>query len=226
MPEALWDAVDQYLDETLCLTDEALEHAVAASHAAGLPDIQVSPTQGRFLQILAASIGARRILEIGTLGGYSAICLARSLPRNDPDARLVTLEYQEKHAKVARANLEHAGLQGLVEVRVGRALDLLPQVEKDFDLPFDLAFIDADKENNGRYFDWALRLVRVGGLIVVDNVVRRGGLANANSQDPGIRGSRELFERVQKEPRVSATALQTVGVKGYDGFALIRVLSP
>jgi len=224
MSESTWEAVDRYLETALSLSDPILEAALAASRAAGLPDIQLAPNQARLLQMLARLVGARRILEIGTLAGYSAIWLGRALPERDPDAKMITLEYDPKHAAVARANLERAGLAERVQVRVGAALDLLPKVAAEAAGPFDLVFIDADKENNPNYFDWALKLTRPGSLIVVDNVVRAGALADASSADARVRATRALFERIGAEPRVTATAVQTVGVKGYDGFALIRVL--
>ena len=224
MNEATWEAVDRYFDTMLSLSDPVLEAALAASKRAGLPEIQVAPNQGRLLYLLARLVGARRILEIGTLGGYSAIWMGRALPRDDPGARMISLEYEARHAAVARANLEHAGLGGRVEVRVGAALELLSRVEAERVAPFDLVFIDADKENNPGYFDWSLKLTAPGSLIVVDNVVRRGVVADAASTDKGILGTRAMFERIASEPRVMATAIQTVGVKGYDGLALIWVV--
>jgi predicted O-methyltransferase YrrM len=220
---ATWDKVDRYFDSVLSLSDAALDSALASSKAGGLPDIQVAPNQAMLLHVLAKSIGARRILEIGTLGGYSAIWLGRALPPGDSGARVVTLERMADHASVARQNLERAGLQDRVEVRVGAALDLLPQVAASGIGPFDLIFVDADKENNPNYFDWAMRLARPGGLIVFDNVVRDGEVANADSTSPQVRGTRALFDRIAAEPRAMATAIQTVGVKGYDGLALIWV---
>ena len=225
MDRATWEAVDQYFDSVLSLSDPIFESALAASRAAGLPEIQVAPNQGRLLQMLARMLGARRILEIGTLGGYSAIWLGRALPQGDAGVKMISLEYHPKHATVARANLERAGLTKVVEVRVGPALESLAAIAKEDTGPFDLVFIDADKENNPNYFDWSMKLTRPGSLIVVDNVVRRGAVADAASNDPEIRGTRALFNRVAAEPRVSATAIQTVGVKGYDGLALIRVVS-
>jgi predicted O-methyltransferase YrrM len=211
-----WSAVDDYITSTLVPSDDALDAALAASTAAGLPTIQVSATQGKFLFLLAQISNARSILEVGTLGGYSAIWLARGLA---PGGRLVTLEADPKHAEVARKNVARAGLAAAVDIRVGLALDLFPSVEG----PFDLAFIDADKINNANYFDWALRLSHVGSVIVIDNVVRKGQVTDASSTDPGVVGVRRLNERIMKEPRVSATTLQTVGHKGYDGFTLVRV---
>lgn len=223
MTDARWDAVDKYFEDTLSLSDPILEEALAAARAARLPEIQLAPNQARLLQMLAILIHASKILEIGTLAGYSAIWLGRALPLNDPEARLITLEYEPSHAKIARANLQRAGLAGRVEVRVGAALDLLPKIAAEGIAPFDLVFIDADKENNPNYFDWSLRLTRPGGLIVVDNVVRHGGVAEESSTDSQILGTRAMFERIRAQPGVTATALQTVGKKGYDGFALVRV---
>jgi predicted O-methyltransferase YrrM len=211
-----WSAVDDYISSTLVPSDDELDAALAASEAAGLPAIQVSAAQGKFLLLLAKILNARSILEVGTLGGYSAIWLARALP---PEGRLVTLEADPKHASVARSNVARAGLASLVDVRVGLALDLLPNVRG----PFDLTFLDADKINNANYFDWALRLSHVGSVIVIDNVVRDGKVIDTSSTDPGVVGVRRLNERIMNEPRVSATTLQTVGHKGYDGFTLVRV---
>ena len=214
----LWDNVDRYISDTLVQPDDALAAALEASDAAGLPPISVSPAHGKLLWLLARTIGAKRILEIGTLGGYSTIWLARGLA---PGGRLVTLEALEKHAVVARKNLAHAGLADRVEVRVGKALDTLPEVEG----PFDLSFIDADKQNNPEYFRWALKLSRPGSLIVVDNVVRDGAVIDARSRDAAVQGVRRLYELIATEPRVAATAVQTVGIKGYDGFAIALVLA-
>ena len=215
-----WNAVDDYLSDTLGLTDPALEAALKASDAAGLPQIAVSAPQGRLLQLLARIHGARRILEIGTLGGYSTICLARALPE---DGRLVSLEFDPKHAEVARANIAAAGLADKVEVRVGAALDTLPLLQSEGAGPFDLAFIDADKVNNPSYVRWALELGRPGTVIVVDNVVRDGRVADGASEDAAVRGTRAALEFIAAEPRLTGTAVQTVGSKGYDGFALAVV---
>ncbi len=215
MPQKQWTAVDDYLCEALVPEDDALAAALAASDAAGLPRIAVAPNQGRLLYMLALSIGARRILEVGTLGGYSTIWLARALPA---DGRLVSLEIDAKHAEVARSNLAHAGLADRAEVRTGLALDLLPAVEG----PLDFSFIDADKQNNSGYFEHALRLTRPGGLIIVDNVVRGGAVTDPNG-DSAVQGVRRLMERLAKEPRIEATAIQTVGSKGWDGLMLARV---
>jgi predicted O-methyltransferase YrrM len=215
-----WTAVDDYVTDLLIPPDPTLDAALAAADAAGLPPIQVSPAQGKLLALFAQLRGARSILEIGTLGGYSTIWLARALP---PDGRLVTLEAEPRHADVARANIARAGLAARVDLRVGRALDTLPQVAADARGPFDLIFIDADKPSIPEYFDWALRLSRRGTLIIVDNVVRDGALADATSEDPSVQGVRRFMTRVAAEPRVSATVMQTVGGKGYDGFALVLV---
>jgi predicted O-methyltransferase YrrM len=217
MSSRLWSDVDRYITETLVQPDAALEAALSASDAAGLPQISVSPAHGKFLWLLARLVNARRILEIGTLGGYSTIWLARGLA---PGGRLISLEAVEKHAAVARANLERAGLSRMAEVRVGQALDTLPRVEG----PVDLTFIDADKQNNAEYFRWALKLSRAGSLIVVDNVVRDGRVIDSASRDASVLGVRKLNELLAREKRVSATAIQTVGIKGYDGFAVALVL--
>ncbi len=213
-----WTAVDEYLTGTLVGPDPDLEAVLRASEAAGLPAIQVTSLQGKLLNLLATLAGARRILEIGTLGGYSTIWLARAVP---PGGRLVSLEIDPKHADVARANLDRAGLSGVAEVRLGRALDLLPGLEREG--PFDFAFIDADKPSNPDYFRWALKLGRPGSLIVVDNVVREGEVAQAGSTDRAVAGVRRVLELMGSEPRVTSTALQTVGAKGYDGFSISLV---
>ena len=208
--------IDEFLDTTVLDDDPALSAALEASDAAGLPKIAVSAQQGKFLSLLVGAIQARRILEIGTLGGFSTIWLARALP---PDGGLVTLEYEPAHAEVARANLARAGLADRVEVRVGAALDTLPTLEG----PFDLVFIDADKPNNPGYFRWALRLTRPGSVIIVDNVVRGGRVADPDNTDPAVVGTRELADLLAAEPTVDATMIQTVGAKGYDGFAFALV---
>jgi predicted O-methyltransferase YrrM len=221
MSQRTWTAVDEYLDGLLVGQDEALEAALQASREAGLPPINVSPTQGKLLNLLARAIGARAILEVGTLGGYSTIWMARALP---PDGRLVTLEIDDRHAEVARANLARAGLAQRVEVRLGRALDSLQRLADEGAGPFGLVFIDADKPNISEYFGWAVRLTRPGSLIVVDNVVRDGAVIDARSRDASVQGVRRLNELMSSEPRVSATVIQTVGAKGYDGFALALVI--
>jgi len=216
-----WSAVDHYLNETLVAEDDALAAAVKDSERAGLPSIQVAPNQGKLLHLLARTMGARQVLEIGTLGGYSTIWLARALPEG---GRVITLEAEPKHAEVARANFARAGLSNVIELRLGRALDTLPKIEAERLGPFDLFFIDADKPSIPEYFDWALRLSRPGSLILVDNVVRKGAVADPSSNDPNVQGVRRFNERVAREPRVSATTIQTVGTKGYDGIAFALVL--
>ena len=219
--KTLWTSIDQYFNETVARNDDVLEATMRANAEAGLPTIDVTPSQGKFLHLLALATGAKRILEIGTLGGYSTIWLARTLGRG---GRVVTLEYEPKHAEVARKNLKRAGLAKKVEIRVGAAADSLARLAEEGVKPFDLIFIDADKKNNALYLDWALKLSRRGTLIVVDNVVREGALANAESTDPDIVGTRAMFERMANEPRLVTTALQTVGSKGYDGFAIAVVV--
>ena len=220
MNENTWNAVDHYLEGLLVGPDAVLDHALQASSDAQLPAINVSALQGKLLHLLARTRGARAILEIGTLGGYSAIWMARALPA---DGRLVTLEIDARHAEVARANLARAGLAQRVDVRLGPALQTLAGLEQQRQGPFDLVFIDADKANIPAYFAWSLKLTRVGSLIVVDNVIRGGAVIDAASADAAIQGVRRFNERVAAERRVSATAIQTVGVKGYDGFALVLV---
>lgn len=223
MESDTWSVVDSWFAERLRPPDDALSAAVAAGGS--LPQIQVSELQGGFLTVLARAIGARRILEIGTLFGFSTILLARTLP---VDGRLVTLEASEEHADIARANLDRAGLGHRVEVRVGKALDTLPAVAKKMSPDrFDLAFIDADKQNNPHYWDWALRLVRPGGIVIVDNVVKQGRVIDEGDNDPDVVGARALTEAVGRavaQGRVEATALQTVGSKGWDGFAIATLL--
>jgi predicted O-methyltransferase YrrM len=222
MSQEQWTAVDDYYSELLVPTDPALDAALEASAAAGLPPAAVAPNQGKLLMLLAQIQQARTILEIGTLGGYSTIWLALALPA---DGRLITLEANPKHAEVARANIARAGLSGVVDLRVGLAIETLPLLAVEGHSPFDLIFIDADKPSNPDYFAWALKLSRKGTLIIADNVVRDGAVINADSGDPSVEGIRRFNELVAAEPRVSATAIQTVGSKGYDGFALILVTS-
>ncbi|WP_280252414.1 O-methyltransferase [Nocardia abscessus] len=210
-----WADVDRYLVETL-VVDPASEAALEANKAAGLPPIDVSAPQGKFLHLLARTVGARRVLEIGTLGGYSTIWLARAVGEK---GRVVTLEFAAEHADVARANLERAGVGDRVEIRVGAALDSLPVLAEEDPDPFDLVFIDADKVNNSNYVLWALRLTRPGSVIIVDNVVRGGAIAEEHSEDPNAQASRELVELLTAEPSLDATVVQTVGSKGWDGFA-------
>ncbi|WP_063051893.1 O-methyltransferase [Nocardia arthritidis] len=210
-----WADVDRYLVETL-VADPDSAAALEANKAAGLPPIDVSPPQGKFLHLLARTVGARRVLEIGTLGGYSTIWLARAV---GPKGLVVTLEFAAQHADVARANLERAGVGDRVEIRVGAALDNLPVLAEEDPDPFDLVFVDADKVNNSNYVLWALRLTRPGSVIIVDNVVRGGAIAEEHSEDPNAQASRELVELLSAEPSLDATVVQTVGGKGWDGFA-------
>lgn len=220
MTQEIWTSVDQYFGDLLIREDAALQAAVETSAAAGLRPIQVSPAQGKFLHVLASAIGARNILEIGTLGGYSTIWLARALPEG---GRVITLEINPKHAEIASSNFARAGVTGKVELRLGGALDTLPQLAEERRGPFDLIFIDADRPNMLAYFDWSLKLARRGSIIVADNVVRQGGILNASSDDGDIQGVRRFAEMASKEKRVSGAVLQTVGKKGYDGFALLLV---
>jgi predicted O-methyltransferase YrrM len=220
MSQDLWSSVDRYINSQLVPSDPALEAALVASADAGLPAINVAPNQGKLLQLLARLQGARNILEIGTLGAYSTIWLARALP---PGGRLITLEADPKHAEVAKTNIARAGLSGVVELRLGRALDTLPALLTEHRGPFDMIFIDADKPGYPDYFAWALKLSRRGTLIVADNVVRKGAVADPDSSDPMVQGVQRFTKLVASEPRVSATAIQTVGSKGYDGLAIVLV---
>lgn len=220
MTQEQWSVVDRYFTDLLVPSDPVLDAALDTSAAAGLPPHNVSPNQGKLLFLLAQIQGARTILEIGTLGGYSTIWLARALPS---DGRLITLEADPKHAEVAVANIARAGLADIVELRLGRALSTLEQIATEGSGPFDLIFIDADKPSNPDYLAWALKLSRRGSLIIADNVVRDGEVVNAASADPSVQGVRRFNELLATERRVSATAIQTVGSKGYDGFALALV---
>lgn len=222
MEAEVFAEVDRFIGETIVEEDEALRETVVAAEAAGLPSIQVSPPQGKLLQLFVRLLGAKKILEFGTLGGYSAILMARALPE---DGRLTTLEARPEYAEVARRSIERAGVMDKVEIRVGPALESLPGLEEESADPFDLVFIDADKVNTPNYFDWALDHTRPGGLIIADNVVRKGTLADASDPDEATRAQRRLHETLAEEPRVSATTIQTVGVKGYDGF-LIALIEP
>jgi len=217
----LWASVDRYFGKLLAPSDEKLDAAVKTNRKSRLPAIDVSPLQGKFLQVLVQITQARRVLEIGLLGGYSTIWMARALPKG---GRIITLEFDPRHAEIARANLLHAGLLRRVEIRVGPALKSLPVLKTSGAGPFDLIFIDADKENNPHYLRWALKLSRRGTVIVVDNVARHGSVIDARSREPDIVGTRRCLEMMAREPRLSAVALQTVGVKGLDGFALAVVL--
>lgn len=220
MENEIWTKMDHYFDARLVGEDAALTAAVEATRAAGVPLIQVSPTQGKLLMVLAGALGARSILEVGTLAGYSTIWLARGLL---PGGRVVTLELREKHAEVARANLQRAGVADRVQVRVGRALDVLGELAREGAGPFDLVFIDADKAGYPDYLTASLKLSRPGTLIVADNVVRDGRVLDETTSDPDMRGIRRFIELVAAEPRLTATAVQTVGEKGYDGFAIAVV---
>jgi predicted O-methyltransferase YrrM len=220
LDQPTFDAVDAFVEGTLVADDEPLRAALDAAAAAGLPQIQVSPAQGRLLHILARLQGARAVLEFGTLGGYSTILLARALPA---DGRLVTLEANAEYAEVARGSIERAGLGEVVELRVGPALETLGALEQEGAGPFDLVFVDADKVNTPNYVAWALDHCRPGALIVADNVVRGGTLADAASDDPATQAQRRLHEMLAEEARVSATTIQTVGTKGYDGFTIALV---
>lgn len=220
MSEKTWSDVDSYISDRLLASEDPVFEAILRANAAGgLPAIDVSPAQGKFLHLLVRIAGARRILEIGTLGGYSTVWMAKALP---PGGRVITLEYAKKHAAVARENVARAGLLEVVEVRVGAALDLLPAVEG----PFDFIFIDADKPNNPGYLEHAVRLSRPGTVIILDNVVRDGRVVDATSGDASVKGSRAAFDYFHSHPRLDSTALQTVGLKGYDGFAIALVKGP
>jgi predicted O-methyltransferase YrrM len=221
MTQTTWTAVDNYVSEMLVGPDAALAAALEASADAGLPEIAVAPNQGKLLMLLARSIAARRILEIGTLGGYSTIWLARALPQG---GRVVTLESVLRHAEVARANFARAGLAAMIDLRLGKALDVLPKLAAEKLEPFDFIFIDADKENIPDYFTWSLRLARPGSMIIVDNVIRDGEVINGKSRNSSVIGVRRFNEMLKGDKRVSATSIQTVGIKGYDGFTLALVL--
>lgn len=220
MTQAQWDAVDRYITEQVVPADPDLDAALAASDAAGLPPINVAPNQGKLLYLLARIQHARAILEIGTLGGYSTIWLARALPA---DGRLITLEYDALHAETARANIARAGLADRVDVRLGPALETLPLLDAEGAGPFDLFFIDADKASYPDYFAWALKLSRPGSVIIADNMVRAGEILNTGADYPDVVGTRRLYEELAAEPRVTATVVQTVGTKGHDGFAIALV---
>ncbi len=220
--EEIWTKVDEYFAGLLAPHDEVLDGVLAANRAAGLPAIDVAPVQGKFLNLLVRIAGAKRILEIGTLGGYSTIHLARAAGEQ---GKVVTLEYSPEHAEVALANLAAAGVLSRVEVKVGAALESLPLVQQEMTAPFDFIFIDADKRNNPAYLEWALRLSRPGSVIVVDNVVRGGRVLESDGKNEDIAGIRRFAELLAAEPRLSSTALQTVGAKGYDGFSISLVVS-
>ena len=220
MADELWVDVDRYVEDELVHEDQALSAALRANAAAALPPIDVSAAQGKFLSLLVRMTGARRVLEIGTLGGYSTIWMARALPG---DGQLVTLEYEPRHAEVARSNIERAGLSSKVTVHVGAAVETLPVLAAADPEPFDFIFIDADKPSNPIYLDWAIRLGRSGTVIMLDNVIREGRVLDPGDPDPRIVGTRAAFDMIGRHPRLDATALQTVGAKGWDGFALMIV---
>jgi predicted O-methyltransferase YrrM len=222
MTQTQWTAVDNYINDLLVRSDSALDATIQSTIDADLPQINVAPNQGKLLHILAQIQGATRILELGTLAGYSTIWLARSLPA---DGKLITLEANPKHAQVARENIERAGLANIVEIRIGAALDTLSQLATEGQAPFDFVFIDADKANNPDYFTWALKLTRRGSVIIVDNVIRKGAVIDADSTDVNIQGVRKFNTLLADEPRVKATTIQTVGSKGYDGFAIALVVA-
>jgi len=217
-----WVAVESFAEARLVPGDRALEGALTRSETAGLPGINVTATMGKFLHLLAQVAGARRILEIGTLGAYSTIWLARALP---PGGHVITIELDPAVAETARANLADAGLAGVAELRVGRALDELPRIEAEGGGPFDMVFVDADKPSTPQYLEWALRLSRPGSVILIDNVVRAGALADEANDDPRVVAMRQVVEAISGNPRLTATLMQTVGSKGYDGFILARVTS-
>jgi predicted O-methyltransferase YrrM len=219
--QSRWSQVDEYLNQRLAPQGPTLDAALATSAAAGLPAINVTATQGKLLELLARATGARRVLELGTLGGYSTIWMARALP---PSGELLTVEIDSAHAAVARHNIDRAGLSDRVSVVLGPAADVLAKLADDGVEPFDLIFIDADKARIDEYFEASLRLSRPGTVIVVDNVVRDGKVVDETSEDPSVRGVRRLIDQLSREPRVSATAIQTVGAKGYDGFIFVLVL--
>ena len=220
MSQNQWTAVDKYITQLFVPPDPVLEAALRASNEADLPPINVSQTQGKLLYILALSCQARSILEIGTLGGYSTIWLARALPNG---GKLITLESDTKHAEIARANIARANLSDAVEVRLGKALETLPQLAAEGFAPFDLVFIDADKQNTPAYFEWSLKLTRRGSLIITDNVVRNGAVIDADSDDANVQGVRRFNAALASESSVTATVIQTVGSKGYDGLAIAIV---
>jgi predicted O-methyltransferase YrrM len=220
MGQSQWTEVDAFLGSLIVGEDDTLAQATAAAQRAGLPPISVSPAAGKLLYLLAKLAGARRILEIGTLGGYSAIWMARALPA---DGHLVSLEYSPRHAEVASGNIARAGLVGTVEIRVGAAAESLPKLAAEGVEPFDMVFIDADKGGYPDYLDWSLKLTRPGSLIVADNVVRGGAVADGLSRDPNVQGVRSYLEKVAADPRLEGTVMQTVGVKGYDGLSIARV---
>jgi len=217
MIQETWSAVDNYFNGLLVPPDDVLDGALQRQADAGLPHINVAPNQGKLLHLIARIHGTRTILEIGTLGGYSTIWLARALPDG---GKLISLEIDPRHAEVARHNIAQAGLAGKVDIRLGSAHDTLPKLVEEGAGPFDLVFIDADKPSCPAYLEWALKLTQPGSLIIIDNVVRNGGVSNASSTDANVRGVRHALEMMASNPNIEATAIQTVGGKGYDGFAL------
>lgn len=219
--DKIWAEVDDYLSNLLAPHDAGLTRALDANHAAGLPSIDVPPVLGKFLDVMIRVVGARRVLEMGTLGGYSTIWMARALP---PDGQLVTLELESKHAEIARANLEAAGVLDRVHIRVGPAIDSLQSLHASGAAPFDLIFLDADKQSLPEYLDWSLKLSRPGTVIIADNVVRDGKVVDTATTDPQIRGVQRFLELAAREPRLSTTAIPTVGARGYDGFSISVVL--
>ncbi|MFB2880965.1 O-methyltransferase [Floridanema aerugineum] len=222
MTQTQWTAVDDYITDLLIPSDSALDATIQSTIDANLPKINVAPNQGKLLHILAQIQGARRILELGTLAGYSTIWLARALP---PGGKLITLEANPKHAEVARQNIDRAGLSKIVEIRIGAALDTLPQLANEGQAPFDFVFIDADKVNIPDYFKWALKLTRRGSVIIVDNVIRKGAVIEADSNDENVQGVRKFNRLLAVETRVKATTIQTVGSKGYDGLTIALVIA-
>jgi len=221
MSRDLWANVDRYFESRLLRADAGLDAALVAADAAAVPAMNVSASQGQMLELLARMVGARCILEIGTLAGYSTIWLARAVP---PGGQVITLESNAAHAEIARANIERAGLTGRIEIRLGSALETLPQLAAEQQPPFDFTFVDADRTNLAEYFDWAVKLSHPGSVIIVDNVVRKGGVIDASSEDPNVKGVRRFNDRLKADTRVTATMMQTVSAKGHDGFAMALVL--
>jgi len=220
MKQEIWTAVDSYYEDLMIRPDPGYNKIIEASNKAGLPPISITSSLGKFLELLVRFQGAHRVLEIGTLGGYSTAWLAKGLP---PGGKIITLEINPEHAAVARRNLSQFEFYGLIDIQVGDALDSLRTLDKDQEGPFDLIFIDANKSQYSEYLDWSIKLSRPGTAIIADNVVRRGNIINKNSEDPSVKGIRDFNLKVSNEPRLRATVLQTVSSKGYDGFSLIYV---
>ncbi len=220
MDKSTWSEVDNYLHETLLGKDDILSETIKSNRAAGLPSIDVTPLQGKLLTIICSAVKAKNVLEIGTLGGYSTICLARGV---GADGKVVTLEYSDYHGQIAKANLERAGVLDRVTVRIGPALETLPTLSDEALAPFDLIFIDADKENNPAYLEWAVKLARSGSLIFIDNVVREGSIIDMNDLSEATKATRRLHEMLGSHPQLEVTSMQTIGEKGWDGFALAMV---